>query len=92
MSSPSKRREMDVMKLCVRAAPAAAGEPRAGQRAPSRAGRLMSDYKVEMAGDSMTEFYVEFAGPKDSAPPAPLTRARPHAQATPPPLLEQGPR
>ncbi|KAK3268566.1 Ubiquitin-conjugating enzyme E2 5 [Cymbomonas tetramitiformis] len=42
MSSPSKRREMDVMKL------------------------LMSDYKVEMASDSMNDFYVEFWGPKDS--------------------------
>lgn len=42
MSSPSKRREMDVMKL------------------------LMSDYKVEMVNDCMSELYVFFAGPKDS--------------------------
>mmetsp|Transcript_32470 Transcript_32470/g.70939 ORF Transcript_32470/g.70939 Transcript_32470/m.70939 type:complete len:189 (-) Transcript_32470:569-1135(-) len=42
MSSPGKRREMDVMKL------------------------LMSDYKVEMANDCMSELYVEFKGPKDS--------------------------
>lgn len=42
MSSPSKRREMDVMKL------------------------LMSDYKVDMATDSMSDFYVEFWGPKAS--------------------------
>ncbi|KAJ7297087.1 hypothetical protein O6H91_21G001000 [Diphasiastrum complanatum] len=42
MSSPSKRREMDVMKL------------------------MMSDYKVEMANDGMSEFYVEFQGPHDS--------------------------
>jgi len=42
MSSPGKRREMDVMKL------------------------LMSDYKVEMANDCMSELYVEFHGPKDS--------------------------
>ncbi|MCO5558459.1 hypothetical protein L7F22_012042 [Adiantum nelumboides] len=42
MSSPSKRREMDVMKL------------------------MMSDYKVEMASDAITEFFVEFRGPKDS--------------------------
>jgi hypothetical protein len=27
----------------------------------------MSDWKVEMANDSMAEFFVEFAGPKDSA-------------------------
>eukprot|EP00249_Psilotum_nudum_P012231 c23664_g2_i2 orf=573-1124(-) len=42
MSSPSKRREMDVMKL------------------------MMSDYKVEMLNDGMSEFYVEFNGPRDS--------------------------
>ncbi|XP_024371615.1 ubiquitin-conjugating enzyme E2-23 kDa [Physcomitrium patens] len=42
MSSPSKRREMDVMKL------------------------MMSDYKVEMVNDGMSEFYVEFHGPRDS--------------------------
>ncbi|KAJ7553454.1 hypothetical protein O6H91_06G098700 [Diphasiastrum complanatum] len=42
MSSPSKRREMDVMKL------------------------MMSDYKVEMVNDGMSEFYVEFQGPTDS--------------------------
>eukprot|EP00249_Psilotum_nudum_P012233 c23664_g2_i4 orf=344-895(-) len=42
MSSPSKRREMDVMKL------------------------MMSDYKVEMVNDGMSEFFVEFNGPRDS--------------------------
>jgi ubiquitin-conjugating enzyme E2 H len=42
MSSPSKRREMDVMKL------------------------MMSDYKVEMVNDGMSEFYVEFHGPRES--------------------------
>jgi ubiquitin-conjugating enzyme E2 H len=42
MSSPSKRREMDVMKL------------------------MMSDYKVEMVNDGMSEFYVVFHGPRDS--------------------------
>eukprot|EP00244_Chara_vulgaris_P008836 TRINITY_DN3583_c0_g7_i1.p2 TRINITY_DN3583_c0_g7~~TRINITY_DN3583_c0_g7_i1.p2 ORF type:complete len:179 (-),score=33.73 TRINITY_DN3583_c0_g7_i1:333-869(-) len=42
MSSPSKRREMDVMKL------------------------MMSDYKVEMINDGMSEFFVEFHGPKES--------------------------
>jgi ubiquitin-conjugating enzyme E2 H len=42
MSSPSKRREMDVMKL------------------------MMSDYKVEMVNDGMSEFYVEFHGPQES--------------------------
>mmetsp|Transcript_1352 Transcript_1352/g.4671 ORF Transcript_1352/g.4671 Transcript_1352/m.4671 type:complete len:190 (-) Transcript_1352:827-1396(-) len=42
MSSPSKRREMDVMKL------------------------MMSDYKVDMLGDGMSEFNVEFHGPKES--------------------------
>ncbi|BBN19903.1 ubiquitin-conjugating enzyme E2 H [Marchantia polymorpha subsp. ruderalis] len=42
MSSPSKRRDMDVMKL------------------------MMSDYKVELVNDGMSEFHVEFHGPKDS--------------------------
>ncbi|KAI5067589.1 hypothetical protein GOP47_0018117 [Adiantum capillus-veneris] len=26
---------------------------------------MMSDYKVEMASDAITEFFVEFRGPKD---------------------------
>ena len=26
----------------------------------------MSDYKVEMANDAISEFFVEFHGPKDS--------------------------
>ncbi|RYR30091.1 hypothetical protein Ahy_B01g054918 isoform C [Arachis hypogaea] len=42
MSSPSKRREMDVMKL------------------------MMSDYTVEMINDGLSEFNVEFHGPKES--------------------------
>ncbi|KAA0057883.1 ubiquitin-conjugating enzyme E2 5-like [Cucumis melo var. makuwa] len=42
MSSPSKRREMDVMKL------------------------MMSDYNVEMINDGLSEFNVEFHGPKES--------------------------
>lgn len=28
--------------------------------------RMMSDYKVEMVNDGMSEFYVEFHGPRDS--------------------------
>ena len=64
MSSPSKRREMDVMKLCGAAALAFP----ACQASPGRlARRLMSDWKVEMANDSMAEFHVEFHGPKESA-------------------------
>jgi hypothetical protein len=27
---------------------------------------MMSDYKVEMVNDGMSEFYVEFHGPRDS--------------------------
>ena len=72
MSSPSKRREMDVMKLCVAArllAPACHASP--GRLAR----RLMSDWKVEMANDSMAEFHVEFHGPKESASPP---RGRPN--------------
>ncbi|KAK4257099.1 hypothetical protein QN277_006732 [Acacia crassicarpa] len=42
MSSPSKRREMDVMKL------------------------MMSDYTVETINDGLSEFNVEFHGPKES--------------------------
>ncbi|BAT76116.1 Ubiquitin-conjugating enzyme [Vigna angularis] len=42
MSSPSKRREMDVMKL------------------------MMSDYAVETINDGLSEFNVEFHGPKES--------------------------
>ncbi len=29
-------------------------------------GRMMSDYKVEMVNDGMSEFYVEFHGPRES--------------------------
>jgi hypothetical protein len=32
----------------------------------------MSDWKVEMANDSMAEFFVEFHGPKESACPGAL--------------------
>uniref|UniRef100_A0A061QMK9 Ubiquitin-conjugating enzyme E2 H n=1 Tax=Tetraselmis sp. GSL018 TaxID=582737 RepID=A0A061QMK9_9CHLO len=42
MSSPGKRKEMDVMKL------------------------MMSDYKVNLVNDSVSEFHVIFSGPKDS--------------------------
>ncbi|XP_050220838.1 ubiquitin-conjugating enzyme E2-23 kDa-like [Mercurialis annua] len=42
MSSPSKRRDMDVMKL------------------------MMSDYTVEPINDGISEFNVEFHGPKES--------------------------
>jgi len=42
MSSPNKRKEVDLMKL------------------------MMSDYKVTMADDSVTEFVVRFNGPKES--------------------------
>lgn len=28
--------------------------------------RLMSDWKVELVEDNISEFYVEFGGPKDS--------------------------
>lgn len=42
MASPSKRRDMDVMKL------------------------MMSDWNVELVDDNVSEFTVEFGGPKDS--------------------------
>jgi hypothetical protein len=30
------------------------------------ASRLMSDWKVELIEDNISEFYVDFGGPKDS--------------------------
>ncbi|RVX10085.1 Ubiquitin-conjugating enzyme E2 5 [Vitis vinifera] len=57
MSSPSKRREMDLMKLLIL------------QLIFSKFYFLflmMSDYKVEMINDGMQEFYVHFHGPSDS--------------------------
>jgi len=42
MASPSKRREMDVMKL------------------------MMSDWKVDLVNDNISELNVEFKGPPDS--------------------------
>jgi hypothetical protein len=88
MSSPAKRRDTDVMKLCAprgthaharsgwAVRPPGSAFPcrchladdawRAGA-ARARARRLMSDWRVEMANDSMAEFFVEFHGPKDSA-------------------------
>eukprot|EP00891_Asterochloris_glomerata_P006708 jgi/Astpho2/6708/Aster-06731 len=42
MASPSKRREMDVMKL------------------------MMSDWKVDLVNDNISEFHVQFKGPGDS--------------------------
>ena len=79
MSSPSKRREMDLMKLCVL---------QIIFLFLKFWGfiylfilifgflflcfvwlvwtRMMSDYKVEMINDGMQEFYVDFHGPKES--------------------------
>ena len=79
MSSPSKRREMDLMKLWVLQNIFFIFEI---------LGfylfiyfifvflflcfvwlvwtRMMSDYKVEMINDGMQEFYVDFHGPKES--------------------------
>jgi ubiquitin-conjugating enzyme E2 H len=41
---------------------------------------MMSDWKVELVEDNISEFYVEFGGPKDSEYPctrrAPLLRPR----------------
>ncbi len=31
--------------------------------------RMMSDWKVELVDDNISEFFVEFNGPKDSASP-----------------------
>ncbi len=74
--SPSKRREMDVMKLCVRqtfnfqATRFGLDRP---QSACTLSGydqrclcRMMSDWKVELVNDNINELYVEFKGPKES--------------------------
>ena len=73
MTSPSRRRETDVMKLCVlgRAGARLSGQPSLCLTStlplrPPPCCRLMSDWKVEMADDSMAEFTVEFPGPGDS--------------------------
>ena len=82
--SPSKRREMDVMKMCVRQTFNLKG-PRYCLDRPlsaflllglheSRVCRMMSDWKVELVNDNINELYVEFKGPKESELryPAPL--------------------
>ncbi|XP_019703585.1 ubiquitin-conjugating enzyme E2 4 isoform X4 [Elaeis guineensis] len=63
MSSPSKRRDMDVMKFMERCQ----GAMQTPQYACSVwQGRMMSDYIVETINDGLSEFNVEFHGPKES--------------------------
>ncbi|PRP84409.1 hypothetical protein PROFUN_08089 [Planoprotostelium fungivorum] len=51
MTSPNKRKEVDLMKLI---------------RGTDGFNSMMSDYEVHMPGDCVTEFSVKFKGPKDS--------------------------
>ena len=60
ISSPTKRREMDLMKLYDVYSYATLFE------LTLLCTRMMSDYEVVMEGDSANEFYVKFPGPKDS--------------------------
>lgn len=94
MASPSKRRELDVMKLMSeplrdpgalpargRHAQAAGGVVSAGAGSPgvfpgvplchislllSCTAPAVSDYKVDLVEDNISEMNVEFRGPKDS--------------------------
>ena len=66
-SSPSKRREMDVMKLCARG-PSGSASPRATiNMVRPLFCRMMSDYDVSLVDDNPANFYIIFHGPKDSA-------------------------
>lgn len=77
MASPSKRREQDVMKLWVQQFVALGGHTHAFARssdgticcAPVSVCSMMSDWKVELVDDNISEFHVEFQGPKDSKCP-----------------------
>ena len=72
MCSPSKRREMDVMKLYVLPlfrpkTHRATTLTRIGSSLSlSRPNRLMSDFNVQVENDNIQEFFVNFEGPKDS--------------------------
>uniref|UniRef100_A0A453MM03 E2 ubiquitin-conjugating enzyme n=2 Tax=Aegilops tauschii TaxID=37682 RepID=A0A453MM03_AEGTS len=77
MSSPSKRREMDLMKLSVLLPFGLWVHPSIHSLSLVRtvdsclilacfSCRMMSDYKVDMINDGMQEFFVHFHGPKDS--------------------------
>ncbi|KAI0303233.1 ubiquitin-conjugating enzyme/RWD-like protein [Russula brevipes] len=60
MSTPKRRIETDVMKLCV----PKGSRPLALLTHPTI--RLMSDYEVTLVNDSMQEFYVWFYGPSET--------------------------
>ena len=81
MSSPSKRREMDVMKLCAPCLfllPVVTSVGYAPRQWRSLSVRMISDYKVTLVDDNPADIHVIFHGPKDSArntaPRAPAAR------------------
>ncbi len=70
MASPSKRRELDVMKLmsaCNQMRRAMVWRPPPSCPTDRPAGwAAVSDYKVDLVEDNISEMNVEFHGPKDS--------------------------
>lgn len=62
IGSPTKRREMDLMKLYVLSIEFSS------LRKKMVTFRMLSDYEVTTCGDSCCEFWVKFHGPKDSVP------------------------
>lgn len=70
MSSPKRRIETDMMKLCV-CGPALAFVRQSSQLTVARCDihlvrSLMSDYEVNLVNDNMQEFFVKFKGPEES--------------------------
>lgn len=65
-SSPKRRIETDVMKMCV--CPPEPPRATAGLGLVLRTARrrLMSDIEVTLVNDNMQEFYVRFFGPAES--------------------------
>ena len=62
MSSPKRRIETDVMKMCV----AFFSWAKSTQANKKKQNRLMSDYEVTLVNDNMQEFYVRFKGPSET--------------------------
>jgi hypothetical protein len=58
MTSPSRRKDLDVMKLFALASELA-------QEANASFSRMMNDYEVNV-GEATGEYFITFYGPKDS--------------------------
>lgn len=68
MARPNKRRDMDVMKLCVGAGVSGPAGPACRRPPLTRPRSMMSDFEVAcVKEDDLSDFYVRFHGPKDSA-------------------------